>query len=71
VPPSALFYLLRSNQFDDASLSETANAAGEPLISRPNSRVSVCIISTNEELMIAQYTLALIKARGSNHVQVD
>jgi acetate kinase len=38
-----------------------ANAAGGPLISTPDSRVSDWVIPKNEELMIAQHTLALIK----------
>jgi acetate kinase len=42
------------------TLDEAANAAGGPLISPPDSRVSVWVIPTNEELMIAQHTLALI-----------
>ncbi len=37
-----------------------ANTAGGPRISTPDSRVSVWVIPTNEELMIAQHTLALI-----------
>jgi len=53
------------------SLDEAANLVGGPRISTPDSRVSVWVIPTNEELMIAQHTLALIKARGSNHVQAD
>ena len=43
------------------SLDETANAAGGPRISTPDSRVSVWVIPTNEELMIARHTLALIR----------
>jgi acetate kinase len=41
-------------------LDEQANASGGPRISAPDSRVSVWVIPTNEELMIAQHTLALI-----------
>jgi acetate kinase len=44
------------------TLDDTANAAGGPRISTPDSRVSVWVIPTNEELMIAQHTLALVKA---------
>jgi acetate kinase len=42
-------------------LDEQANIAGGPCISTSNSTVSVWVIHTNEELMIAQYTLALIR----------
>ncbi len=40
-------------------LDEQANAAHGPRISASDSRVSVWVIPTNEELMIAQHTLAL------------
>ena len=37
-----------------------ANAAGKLLISRPESRVVVLVVPTDEELMIAQHTLAFL-----------
>jgi acetate kinase len=42
-------------------LDAKANASGGPCISAPDSTVSVWVIPTNEELMIAQHTLALIR----------
>jgi acetate kinase len=42
-------------------LDERANASGGPRISAPDSGVSVWVIPTNEELMIAQHTLALVR----------
>jgi acetate kinase len=42
-------------------MDEHANASDQPRISAPNSRVSVWVIPTNEELMIAQHTLALVR----------
>jgi acetate kinase len=42
-------------------LDERANVSGGPRISTPDSRVSVWVIPTNEELMIAQHTLALVR----------
>ena len=42
-------------------LDEQANKAGAPRISTPDSAVSVWVIPTNEELMIAQHTLALLR----------
>jgi acetate kinase len=42
-------------------LDERANAGNGPRISTPDSRVSVWVIPTNEELMIAQHTLALVR----------
>ena len=41
-------------------LDERANQAGEPRISAQHSEVSVWVIPTNEELMIAQHTLELV-----------
>jgi acetate kinase len=52
-------------------LDDQANASHGPCISATDSAVSVWVIPTNEELMIAQHTLALVKERGSNHVQID
>ncbi len=42
-------------------LDEKANETNGPRISAPDSGVSVWVIPTNEELMIAQHTLALIR----------
>ena len=41
-------------------LDENANASNGPRISAPDSGVAVFVIPTNEELMIAQHTLALL-----------
>ncbi|MDR3555798.1 MAG: acetate/propionate family kinase [Syntrophobacteraceae bacterium] len=42
-------------------LNEEANSRGGPKISSPQSPVSVWVIATNEELMIAGHTLALMQ----------
>ncbi|MCL6608982.1 MAG: acetate/propionate family kinase [Geminicoccaceae bacterium] len=42
-------------------LDPRANAAGGPLISAPGSRLRVWVIPTDEELMIARHTLALLR----------
>ncbi|MGO9740475.1 MAG: acetate/propionate family kinase [Roseiarcus sp.] len=42
-------------------LDAQANASGGPRISTSDSAVSVWVIPTNEELMIAQHTLALVR----------
>jgi acetate kinase len=42
-------------------LEPSANEAGQQRISSPQSRVAVWVIPTNEELMIAQHTLSLLK----------
>ena len=48
-----------------AALDPAANAAGAALISRPDSRVALYVIPTDEELMIARHTLALLTASRS------
>jgi acetate kinase len=53
--------LCRKLEWLGVALDETSNAAGGPRISTPDSRVSVWVIPTNEELMIAQHTLALVR----------
>jgi len=57
--------LLRERICRDAAwlgveLDEAANAKGGPRISRASSRVSVYVVPTNEELMIARHTKALL-----------
>jgi acetate kinase len=41
-------------------LDETANARGGPRLTRPHSRASAWVIATDEDLMIARHTLALL-----------
>jgi acetate kinase len=45
-----------------------ANADGKSLISRPESRVVLLVVPTNEELMIAQHTLALLAKHTAPNV---
>jgi acetate kinase len=47
-----------------AILDPQANAAGEPSIAARNSRIGIYVIPTDEELMIARHTSALLAARG-------
>jgi acetate kinase len=47
-------------QWLGVKLDAQANMSGSARISTPDSNVSVWVIPTNEELMIAQHTLALI-----------
>ena len=39
-----------------AVFDNDANAARKPVISRPESRVTLCVVPTDEELMIARHT---------------
>jgi acetate kinase len=47
------------------SLDPAANAGHSARISRPDSRIPVYVVPTDEELMIAQHTLALLMNRQS------
>jgi acetate kinase len=47
------------------AVDTAANATGGPLISQPNSRIDVYVLPTNEELMIARHTLALVSASSA------
>jgi acetate kinase len=53
--------LCRKLSWLGVKLDEQANAAHGPLISTPDSALSVWVIPTNEELMIAQHTLSLVR----------
>jgi len=45
------------------SIDAAANKAGGPLISKPQDKISVYVIGTDEELMIARHTVAFISQR--------
>jgi acetate kinase len=47
---------------------EEGNAQGNTLISRPESRVALLVVPTDEELMIAQHTLALLPQQGTRRM---
>jgi acetate kinase len=47
------------------AVDQAANATGAPLISQQNSRVALYVVPTNEELMIARHTLALVTASSA------
>jgi acetate kinase len=47
-----------------AELDREANERNGPLISRPESRVALFVVPTNEELMIARHTLAVLMRGG-------
>lgn len=53
--------LCRALAWIGVRLDEKANQGNGPRISTADSRVSVWVIPTNEELMIAQHTLALVR----------
>jgi acetate kinase len=46
------------------TLDPAANAAGAPLISMRDGRLAIHIVPTDEELMIARHTMALLARRG-------
>jgi acetate kinase len=41
-------------------LAPEANARGQTLISSPDSRVAIYVLPTDEELMIARHTVAIV-----------
>jgi acetate kinase len=49
-----------------AALDPAANATHGPLISRPDSRVALYVVPTDEERMIAQHTVTLLSGRPVN-----
>ncbi|TCR62910.1 acetate/propionate family kinase [Bosea sp. BK604] len=54
--------IIRRMAWLGAELDPEANRAGTFLISTPASRIDLCIVPTDEELMIADHTLRLISA---------
>lgn len=59
----------RRLQWLGLELDVEANAAGEQLISRPQSRVACYVIPTDEELMIARHTLCVLRERSSTPLE--
>lgn len=51
-----------------AELDTKANAGRKPLISRPESRLKLYVIPTDEELMIAEHTLAVLRSDRRQNV---
>ena len=52
-----------------AALDPALNAAGEFKISRPDSPVALYVVPTDEELMIARHTLAVLAERTGQHLR--
>jgi acetate kinase len=52
-----------------ASLDEEANAMNAPLISRKDSKFSIHVLPTDEELMIARHTLALLQSQAERRTK--
>jgi acetate kinase len=51
-------------------LDPQRNQASAPIISRNDSRVTVRVMKTNEDLMIARHTVRVISGPGGDHVSV-
>lgn len=51
-------------------LDPDRNEAGAPVISREGSRVTVWVMKTDEDLMIARHTRHLLQTKGEAHVHV-
>jgi acetate kinase len=52
-------------------LNDNTDLTSSPLISSKDSRVTVYVIPTNEELMIAQHTLQILRDREEEHIQAS
>jgi acetate kinase len=48
-----------------AVLDAEANDGGATAIAKPTSRVALYVLPTDEELMIARHTLAVLSGRGA------
>jgi len=48
-------------------IDKAANESGRPLISKPESKAAVYVISTDEELMIARHTVSLLAQQPRMH----
>lgn len=58
-------YVCRDADWLGVELDATANEAGGPRISTHNSRIAAWVLPTNEELMIAQHTLRLLRTSAA------
>jgi acetate kinase len=58
--PEVRSRICRSSAWLGIEMDSAANSKNGPQISRPSSRVSAWVIPTNEELMIARHTSALL-----------
>jgi acetate kinase len=63
--PAVREAVLRRLSWVGADLDISANARGGPCISTPRSRVQCYVVQTNEELMIARHTLAVLSEHRS------
>lgn len=62
--PEVRAQICRRLEWLGADLDESANAAGAPVISRPDSRLTLRIVPTDEERMIVLHTLAVLGLDG-------
>lgn len=67
--PSVRVRVRRAAAWLGIELDESANADGGPLISTASSRASAWVLPTNEELMIALHTRALLAAGAAGQAR--
>jgi len=67
--PSMRARIAKNLKWLGIALDPSANATRGPLISRPDSRVPVYVVPTDEELMIARHTLALLSEKGARKLE--
>jgi acetate kinase len=66
--PTIRARIARKLEWLGAVFDPAANAAGRTLISRPESRIGLYVVPTDEELMIARHTLSLLPRREATGI---
>ena len=67
--PAVRARICQDLDFMGLRLDSTANEAGAPVISRPESAVAVRVMKTNEELMIARHVHRLVGVKRSESMK--
>jgi acetate kinase len=62
--------ICRGLNFIGVALDHRRNMAGDAVISTPDAAVTVRVMQTDEDSMIAAHTVRLLRERGDTHVSV-
>lgn len=68
--PAVREEVCRGLEFIGVALDHRRNMAGDAIISRPDVAVTVRVMQTDEDSMIAEHTVRLLQERGDTHVSV-
>jgi acetate kinase len=69
--PSMRLRIVQKLALFGAVLDPDANAAGATSIAAQSSRIDICVIATDEELMIARHTLAMLAAHKAQPMRAS